>query len=500
MTVYSNTTNEKEPATHEHDPSQKYPHHPPRPQEPACDEPDHRTCAPVPDFKRLNYFYGQMLGVADFKTEQNYFREKLKLHNRCLHGYGVVCGLRVVPGPEEEPCEPAGDNRLKELEEQIKALQEKRREAIARGDRGEVGRLDAEIERRQRELERINREECDDEKPTRVFIECGLALDCEGNELVVRHDFPVDLWRYLNRDERNRLTAGEHTIYLSICYCQQPTDPARPVLPDACGATSECNYGMLRDSIKVHVSIDPPEPDKRCATCCEGCCDPCLLLARIDNFYRGQPLEPTDIHSEVRRPLTTYQYTTITGISWTDGAEYTEDEAEALLGANPQRLADPDKPKGYLLITFSRPVLTSTIKRGVIDVWMIQGGGGRNSDIFNIDIEYVDLPQQPTTDRIRFRVVSDESPNPGDRVMITVRAPRILDECCRPVDGAHTGGRTPFVDDDEFKDYRRDTDFEGCIWPPPFGYGPWTSGTNAPGANFESWFYIKANEKTKQKK
>ncbi len=515
MSAYSNSENEKAyaasgretqqgkdipqdyPRKPPHQPPDKHPH----PKEPGSNGDEHAICATLPDFKRLNYFYGQMLGVADFQTEQNYFREKLKLHNRCLHGYGVICGLKVMPEPMEESCKPAGDARVKELEEKLQALEVKRREAMEKQDTVLVRKIEAEIEQLRREREKIRTEECDEEIPTRVSIECGLALDCEGNELVVHHRFPVDLWRYLNRDDRNRVKDGEHTIYVSICYCPQPTDPARPVLPDACGATSECNYGKLRDSVKVRVTVDAPEPDKRCATCCEGCVDPCLLLARIDDFYRGWPLDEGDIHNEVRRPLTIYPHTTITGISWTDGAEYTEDEAEALLGVNPRSLGenDPERPKGYMLITFSRPVLTSTLKRGVIDVWSSQGGGGRNADIFNLEVEYVDLPQERTTKSVRFRVTSDESPNPGDRVMIIIRGSRILDQCCLPLDGAHTGGRTPFVEDDEFKDYRRDIEITECIWPPPFGYGPWTSGTSAPGANFESWFYIKPNPKKEYK-
>jgi hypothetical protein len=462
----------------------------------------------LPDLKRLNYFYGQMLGVADFQTEQNYFREKLKLHNRCLHGYGVVCGLKVVPEPPDETCTPAGDTEIKAIQEQLKGLEAELREAKKAADGEDKAaaekllKLGAQIEELTRKLEKIRTEECDEETPTRVFIECGLALDCEGNELVVRHKLPVDLWRYLNRADRERVPDGVHNIYLSICYCPQPTDPARPVLPDACGTTSECNYGKVRDSLKVRVTVDAPEPDKRCATCCEGCCNPCLLLARIENFDRGRPLERSDIHNEVRRPVTIYQPTTITGISWTDGAEYTEDEAETLLGVNPNAVpqTEPDWPKGYMLITFSRPVLTSTLRRGVIDMWVVEGGSGRKASYFNVEIEYVDLPQQPTTDRVRFRAITDESPNPGDRVMIYVRAPRILDECCRPLDGAHTGGRTPFVKDDEFMQFRRDVEMTECIWPPPFGSGPWTSGTGAPGANFESWFYIKPNLRSEHKK
>lgn len=45
--------------------------------------------------ERPKYFSGQLLTDEDLSLEQNYFREKMKLHNRHLHGWGVVCGLKV---------------------------------------------------------------------------------------------------------------------------------------------------------------------------------------------------------------------------------------------------------------------------------------------------------------------------------------------------------------------------------------------------------------------
>ena len=45
--------------------------------------------------QRVHYFTGQVLGEDDFNTEQNYFIEKHRLHNRHLHGWGVVNGLEV---------------------------------------------------------------------------------------------------------------------------------------------------------------------------------------------------------------------------------------------------------------------------------------------------------------------------------------------------------------------------------------------------------------------
>ena len=45
--------------------------------------------------ERVRYFPRQMLTADDMRLEQEYFREKLKRHNRYLHGWGVVCGCAV---------------------------------------------------------------------------------------------------------------------------------------------------------------------------------------------------------------------------------------------------------------------------------------------------------------------------------------------------------------------------------------------------------------------
>jgi|ERR1044072_13696 hypothetical protein len=72
-----------------------------------------------PPFKRPNFFPGKVLTPEDLELEQQYFRGKLKLHNRSLHGFGIVSGLNVT------------------------------------------------VESGQ------------------IVVEAGLALDCEGNELVI---------------------------------------------------------------------------------------------------------------------------------------------------------------------------------------------------------------------------------------------------------------------------------------------------------------------------
>ncbi len=51
--------------------------------------------------QRMLYFPGRYMSARDFTDEQNYFHTRRLLHNRILHGWGVVCGLYVYPHPLE---------------------------------------------------------------------------------------------------------------------------------------------------------------------------------------------------------------------------------------------------------------------------------------------------------------------------------------------------------------------------------------------------------------
>ncbi len=95
-------------------------------------------CGGIPELARLRYFHGQPLSALDLRREQGYHREKARLHNRLLHGWGVVCGLDVEVAPRREgaECEP-------------------------------------------------------DPTQAEVIVMPGVALDCQGNEIVVRHPRPV---------------------------------------------------------------------------------------------------------------------------------------------------------------------------------------------------------------------------------------------------------------------------------------------------------------------
>src|SRR5215467_13182077 len=52
--------------------------------------------------ERVRFFPRQLIGAEDLRLEQEYFRQKLRRHNRFLHGWGVVCGCEVKPAPTAE--------------------------------------------------------------------------------------------------------------------------------------------------------------------------------------------------------------------------------------------------------------------------------------------------------------------------------------------------------------------------------------------------------------
>jgi hypothetical protein len=52
--------------------------------------------------ERNRYFTGKYMAARDFQDEQSYFLSRHRLHNRLLHGWGIVCGLKVTPHPNPD--------------------------------------------------------------------------------------------------------------------------------------------------------------------------------------------------------------------------------------------------------------------------------------------------------------------------------------------------------------------------------------------------------------
>jgi hypothetical protein len=437
-------------------------------------------CAPIPPFERVSYFYGQLLGVREFQAEQSFFRDKLKLHNRYLHGWGTVCGLTVAPcPPEPDPCPPPpppppppGDASRADF------FSKKAAEAMDPNERAEYEAAAAALRREERSAPT---DPCGEPRPSLcVIVECGLGLDCHGNELVVRAPTRIDLLRRLDAKDWALYVAGGRKLYLSLCFDETPVDPVRPLQTDACaGAPSDCTHARLRDSVCFRVSVDPPPHAHGCTPCDGACRAPWLLLAVIDPPAPGQPLTPAAIHGDVQRLIAPpYDTTRIVGVSWQHGAAYTREEAFTMLDAG-------------LEVRFSRGVHAETLHdRAIFDLYGIEGGRGRSSQVFHVEGAYVDLPKSGLVTSVKLRQSDGEYFQTGDRVVVTLRCDFILDECCRAVDGEHVGGRVPILPEYE-PTWGRHHHGEWPCPQPPGHHGPWRSGTGTPGGTFESWFYIK---------
>ncbi|MEW5868198.1 MAG: hypothetical protein AB1894_02910 [Chloroflexota bacterium] len=94
----------------------------------ACSCP---VCLGLDNLERPRYFAGQLLTEAELNSEQAYVRAKNRLHNRYLHGWGVVCGLEVVchecegyitvrPGYALDPC---GEDIVVGQEQEINVIE-----------------------------------------------------------------------------------------------------------------------------------------------------------------------------------------------------------------------------------------------------------------------------------------------------------------------------------------------------------------------------------------
>lgn len=414
-------------------------------------------CLPLPAFERVKYFYGQLLGVREFQTEQSYFFEKHRLHNRYLHGYGVICGLAVEPCRSPDPCEPPPPPESSTPVPAEKAL---------------VVQVD----------------------PTRVVewpeklcieIDCGLALDCQGNEIVVPWPTQIDLIGALGCDAKEKFLDGKHA-YVTVCYVAKPCEPVRPVTADSCGGLlPDCVPSRLRDDFCIRVSWDRPKHDESCSACRRPCGEPCLLLAQIAWTHELGLL----VDNGVRRPLAPYVTTKVAGVSWVHDGTYRPHDVDHMLHHG-------------LRIEFSDEVYTTTLRRGVVDVWVLQGGGGRSGDIYTVPVHVEPSNKGGEFSRsVKVHLGGNKCDriDPGDRVLVQLRSAFVLDRCCRAVDGENIGGFVPQLEDYVFEGPRplNHPIHPPCHRPEQHPFARWMSGNGNPGGNFESWFYVGEDDEVK---
>jgi hypothetical protein len=233
------------------------------------DNSDRNPCRELTPARRNNYFTGKLMTEKDFQDEQSYFRGKGKQHNRYLHGYGVVCGLRVVP---VEPPQPG-----------------------------------------------------------RVVVEPGLALDPWGREIVVAEPAEFDLGERGCLDAV-ALPGRSRSVYLVVEYQEEDADwVPRPGMGEH-GQESDAAPSRIIETFHLSLRPEPPEVDdgndrqlcEALATAvrekatterlhallcglltrpCRPCApDPALTLARIDLPARG-PITAVQIDNCSHRRL-----------------------------------------------------------------------------------------------------------------------------------------------------------------------------------------------------
>jgi DNA-binding beta-propeller fold protein YncE len=159
-------------------------------------------CPPcnLPTQERLNYFTGQFLAERDFRDEQLYLLGKQRQHNRYLHGWGTVCGLKVVQHPNEA---------------------------------------------------------CRDRF---VVLQPGMALDCCGREIVVQDKDCIDLVKELPQTLTEQ--SDDCHLLISLCYCECKTEFV-PALYSDCGCDETgCEANRIHEGyeIKVQLVDQLPEP------------------------------------------------------------------------------------------------------------------------------------------------------------------------------------------------------------------------------------------------
>jgi hypothetical protein len=217
--------------------------------------------------ERVRYFSRQALTAEDMTADQEYFRAKMRRHNRYLHGWGVVCGMIVAVAPTTQ-------------------------------------------------------------RPWQVQVGTGYALGPYGDEIYIPEPVFIDLGQCgpgaltdpcdpgtLLRPNQSRQGA---TIFLAVRYEECFARPVR-VMPGGCGCQEQaCETSRIRDSFEIdcleelppsHQGQAPPSIcdvlSGRNLQLCPPCpADPWVVLARVTLPASGNvPVAQSQIDNFVRRQL-----------------------------------------------------------------------------------------------------------------------------------------------------------------------------------------------------
>ncbi|SRR6266568_3951396 len=203
---------------------------------------------PVGALKRPDYQPGNYLAYLDLITEQRYLLQRLRRHNRYLHGWGVVCGLKVVPGNDAR-------------------------------------------------------------RPWQILVCPGYAIGPYGDEIKVDHAVPVDVRDYLWLQPLDA-DPPPSVAYVGISYTESLKEPVSSRAPE-CGCHETEEFSRICDGFRVDVlwSLPPGQDSSPVDLCnpqlqvCPACPQtPYIILAYVQ-LPGGQadPIRPSAINNLTAR-------------------------------------------------------------------------------------------------------------------------------------------------------------------------------------------------------
>ncbi len=159
--------------------------------------------------ERPRYYARQLITADDMTLEQDYFRSKLRLHNRMLHGWGIVCGAEVKPVTKDGKTVPPWNVVITP--------------GYILGPYGDE-----------------------------IVIDCERTFDLRGQSMIGVAGEPCveesDPWCSEVHETRD-----DKPLFLAIRYKEVMTRPVR-VQPSGCGCDdSACEYSRLRDGYEIKV-------------------------------------------------------------------------------------------------------------------------------------------------------------------------------------------------------------------------------------------------------
>ena len=369
-----------------------------------CQEPCGCGCGSTV-LERNRYFTGKYMTARDFAGEQEYFLSRHREHNRLLHGWGVVCGLRVVPHPN---CECA---------------------------------------RRW------------------VIVRAGVAIDCKGREIVLCKDTPLEL--PLPREDWEEQQQQQQEVYrepflIALRYDEEEIEPVPALYAEGACDPARREANRVRETARlVFLRLDEVEPDcwltpgggdpgegpchddcddelpGPAGTCLEPSC-PCgdaVPLALI----RPYPGEfEIDLDGRRTLPVPGGLLTHVSYVNWPHGGEMT--------------IAELREQEGRLKVRFDRRLRAPDGERTGINehTFVVQYGGVQK----DLELLYAADDGGPRTEEDGRVAVFQIDPDflnrrsnlAGNVIYVTLKCDFILDCHGNPVDGNHLRGRLPSGD------------------------------------------------------